>query len=91
MRKRDGDRCPVRAAGVTAGTEMHPALGRALAEDLPEAERSSSSPSEPGRHRVHRVSSEVLPHEGLSPERKDGGGSELVLRDCARQSVRLAF
>lgn len=37
MRKCDGDCCPVEAAGVTAGTEMHPALGRALAEDLSEA------------------------------------------------------
>lgn len=91
MRKRDGDRCPVRAAGVTSGTEMHPALGRALAEDLSEAKRSLSSPSESGRHRVHRVSSETLPHKGLSPERKNGGSSELVLRDYARWSVRLAF
>lgn len=78
MRKRDGDHCTVRAAGITAGTETRPTGGRALAEDLPEAQRSSSSPSEPSRHHAHLVSSETLPHKGLSPEWKEGGSSELV-------------
>lgn len=82
MRKRDGDHRTVRAAGVTAGTETRPRRGSALAEDLPEAEPSSSSPSEPGRHHARPVSSEALPHEGLSPAWKEGGGRELVLRLC---------
>lgn len=83
--------CTVRAAGVPVGTKMRPTRGRALAEDLPEAEWSSSMPSEPSRCHARLVSSEIHPRKGLSPEWKEGGGTELVLRDCGQLSVWMAF